>query len=74
MEARKLKNYFNADGAAFLLDSSLDDYHDEKINKKLMDSNDYGNNLFTFQKRIVIIGSYDYEFHTFHIIHVISNF
>ena len=43
MEARKLKNYFNANGTTFFLDSSI----------HIIDEEDLGNNLYLFQKRIV---------------------
>ena len=43
MEARKMKNYFNANGSTYFLDSSI----------YIVDEEDLGNNLFLFQKRIV---------------------
>ena len=43
MEARKMKNYFNANGTTYFLDSSI----------YIVDEEDLGNNLYLFQKRIV---------------------
>ena len=41
MEARKMKNYFNANGTTYFLDSSI----------YIVDEEDLGNNLFLFQKK-----------------------
>ena len=43
MEARKMKNYFNANGTTYFLDSSI----------YIVDEEDMGNKLYLFQKRIV---------------------
>ena len=35
MEARRLKNLYNVNGTAFLMDSTLSEYHDEDENPGL---------------------------------------
>jgi len=48
MEARKMKNYFNANGTTYFLDSSI----------YIVDEEDLGNNLYLFQRRIASIVNY----------------
>ncbi len=53
MEARRLKNYHTTNGTSFLLDSNLDDYHNETLNDNFLPTDEIGDNIFMFQRRLV---------------------
>ena len=52
MEARRLKNLYNVNGTAFLLDSTVSEYHDPTENPGL-EREDWAENIYGFQRHLI---------------------
>ena len=52
MEARRLKNLYNTNGTAFLVDNTLSEYH-EPTETPGLEREDMASNIFLLQQRLV---------------------